>query len=97
MDCFILAGKRIAVFEYVQKDGQSNEEQSDNKDFKKNKWNTQEDSLKHEEDIAESGRIFIRNLAYTTTENDIQELFEKFGKFIHIYEDFLIVKYYIIH
>jgi len=35
--------------------------------------------LKNEENIAESGRMFIRNLTYTITENDIRKLFEKYG------------------
>ena len=32
-----------------------------------------------EEGIAESGRLFVRNLSYTTTEEHLTELFEKFG------------------
>ena len=32
-----------------------------------------------EEGIAESGRLFVRNLSYTTTEEQLTELFEKFG------------------
>ncbi|XP_070690343.1 probable RNA-binding protein 19 isoform X2 [Pempheris klunzingeri] len=32
-----------------------------------------------EEDVAESGRLFIRNLPYTCTEEDIKELFAKHG------------------
>lgn len=33
-----------------------------------------------EEDVAESGRLFIRNLPYTCTEEDIKELFAKHGE-----------------
>ncbi|XP_073322755.1 probable RNA-binding protein 19 [Pagrus major] len=32
-----------------------------------------------EEDVAESGRLFVRNLPYTCTEEEIKELFEKHG------------------
>lgn len=46
-----------------------------------NKWKDQEESLRNEETIAESGRIFVRNLAYTVTEDDIEQLFSKFGEF----------------
>lgn len=34
-----------------------------------------------EEDIAESGRLFVRNLPYTCTEEEIKELFSKHGEF----------------
>ncbi|XKL60987.1 hypothetical protein PGB90_008044 [Kerria lacca] len=43
------------------------------------KWRYQEESLTMEEDIAESGRIFVRNLPYTTTEEELQPIFEKYG------------------
>ncbi|XP_040475826.1 probable RNA-binding protein 19 isoform X1 [Ursus maritimus] len=32
-----------------------------------------------EEDLADSGRLFIRNLPYTSTEEDLEQLFSKFG------------------
>lgn len=44
-------------------------------------WQKQSDSLLHEESIAESGRIFIRNLPFITTEDELQKLFEKYGMF----------------
>ncbi|KYM94101.1 putative RNA-binding protein 19, partial [Cyphomyrmex costatus] len=72
-----LEGKQIFVSKYEQK-----EEVEFNKDLcnKANiKWKKQEEALKNEESIAESGRMFIRNLTYTTTEDDIRKLFEKYG------------------
>ncbi|KAF2897811.1 hypothetical protein ILUMI_08367 [Ignelater luminosus] len=75
-DRSFMGGKRISVAKYTNKDDNNQEKEIDPK---KTKWKTQEESLKHEEDIAESGRIFIRNLSYTTTEDDIQELFSKYG------------------
>lgn len=48
-------------------------------------WEKQADSLIHEESIAESGRIFIRNLTFTTTEEELQKLFEKFGILLYWY------------
>lgn len=33
-----------------------------------------------EEDVAESGRLFIRNLPYTCTEEELKELFAKHGE-----------------
>lgn len=43
------------------------------------KWSKQNEALKNEEDISESGRIFFRNLPYSTTEVELREMFEKFG------------------
>ena len=36
-------------------------------------------SQQNEENIADSGRLFLRNLSYTVTEEDLTQLFEKFG------------------
>lgn len=33
-----------------------------------------------EEDISESGRLFVRNLPYTCTEEELKELFDKHGQ-----------------
>lgn len=55
------------------------EEQNENNNNVK--WKKQAEALKNEESIAESGRMFIRNLSYTTTEDDIRKLFEKYGNF----------------
>lgn len=69
-------GKQIFVSKYEQK-----EESNENSSNKTNvKWKKQEETLKDEESIAESGRMFIRNLTYTTTEDDVRKLFEKYGK-----------------
>lgn len=57
-----------------QNDGAVTEESNEN-----SKWKKQEEALKMEEPIAESGRIFVRNLAYVTTEADLRNLFEKYG------------------
>lgn len=51
----------------------------------RNNWKDQEESLRNEECIAESGRIFVRNLAYTVTEDDVEQLFNKFGEFCIIF------------
>lgn len=71
----LLDGKQIFVTKYVQR-----EEKEQSSGIKNPKWKNEEEALKNEESIAESGRIFIRNLPYTVTENDIQELFTKYGK-----------------
>jgi multiple RNA-binding domain-containing protein 1 len=43
------------------------------------RWKQQEEALRNEESIAESGRIFLRNLTYTVTEETVTNLFEKYG------------------
>jgi multiple RNA-binding domain-containing protein 1 len=72
-----LDGKQIFVSKYEQK---TTIESNKNSNHEANvKWKKQEEALKDEETIAESGRMFIRNLTYTTTEDDIRKLFEKYG------------------
>ena len=46
---------------------------------KEKKWEAENERLKKSETVAESGRIFIRNLPYTVTENELKEVFEKYG------------------
>ncbi|KAG7197053.1 hypothetical protein KM043_017582 [Ampulex compressa] len=71
-------GKQLFVMKYEKSENAT----SISNNYENNtviKWRTQEEALKDEESIAESGRIFIRNLAYITTEEDIRQLFEKYG------------------
>lgn len=49
------------------------------KSQKPDKWQKQEESLKNEESIAESGRIFVRNLPYSVKEEELESLFSTFG------------------
>ncbi|CAG9827411.1 unnamed protein product [Diabrotica balteata] len=72
-------GKRILVTKYTTSEEKAEESGTVNNNTSKNKWQSQEESLKNEESIGESGRIFIRNLAYTTTEEDIEKMFSKYG------------------
>ena len=51
---------------------------SDSQD-KQELWKKQEDGIKNEESVGESGRLFIRNLSYSVKESDIEDLFKKFG------------------
>ncbi|KAH9501391.1 putative RNA-binding protein 19 [Dermatophagoides farinae] len=41
--------------------------------------NDEQQEKEQPEPISESGRIFIRNLSYTCMEDDLRQLFEKFG------------------
>lgn len=78
-DKSILCGRKISVTKF-----DSDKKKEVLNDHKKYKWKTQEESLKNEEDTSESGRIFMRNLAYTTTEEDVQKLFEKYGPLVEV-------------
>ncbi|EEB14728.1 RNA binding motif protein, putative [Pediculus humanus corporis] len=70
-----LGGKRIYVSE-VRKDNMAEVNE------KEKKWEAENERLKKSETVAESGRIFIRNLPYTVTENELKEVFEKYGPVI---------------
>lgn len=69
-----LGGKQVCVSAYKNEQTKKN----CNRD-EMNRWREQEENLIEEENIGESGSIFARNLAYTVTEDDLRELFEKFG------------------
>eukprot|EP01133_Synstelium_polycarpum_P014494 gene14494-17105_t len=63
------------------------EKEVDKKDDKKYEF---EDDYKAEEEkpennVGETGRLFIRNLAYTTTEDDLKNKFETYGKLSEVY------------
>lgn len=76
-----LDGKRVLLYPMkseTQKLEENNPLQGKNSD-----WEKQTDSLLHEEGIAESGRIFIRNLPFITTEEELQTIFEKYGILLH--------------
>lgn len=70
-------GKQVYVH-YLKDDTNSHSHIIENTKIK-DKWKQQEESLKMEENVAESGRIFVRNLPYTTTEDELQRVFENFG------------------
>lgn len=74
-----LEGKRISIHQLETKASESSN--LDTSSQATDKWKKQEESLKNEEDVAESGRIFVRNLPYSCTEDELQKLFEKFGRF----------------
>ena len=72
-----LDGKQIFVTKYETKEQNPDEAENENNV----RWKKQAEALKCEESVAESGRIFIRNLSYTITEDDVRALFEKYGRF----------------
>lgn len=42
-------------------------------------------SAEQQESVAETGRLFVRNLSYTTSENDLEGLFSQFGELSHVH------------
>lgn len=74
-DKSFLDGKRIFVSRYEAKTSTASQKPPSS-NFK---WKRQAEALENEESIAESGKMFIRNLAYTTNEQDVRTLFEKYG------------------
>ena len=51
-----------------------------NFEAKESKWKRQGDNLADlEETIGQSGRLFLRNLSYSVTEDDLEALFNPFG------------------
>ena len=73
-----LGSSQILVVRYDKQRNNESDEQ------KQDKWKQQEDALKNEESVGESGRLFIRNLSYSVTESDIEDLFKKFGPLTEI-------------
>lgn len=80
---FFAEGKQILFTDFTEKNKESKAPVK--VDEKRNsKWSKQEDALKNEEDISESGRIFFRNLPYSATEDELKEMFEKYGPLTEI-------------
>lgn len=80
-----LSGKQVTLIDFTEKNKEATlrkdnpDSATEQKSAKNPKWAKQEEALKNEEDISESGRIFFRNLSYTVNEEQLQELFEKYG------------------
>ena len=71
-------GRYVEVFrvkKYIKREGRENAWQERN--FERQLKDDEE-----EEDVAESGRLFVRNLPYTCTEEELTELFNKDGVLI---------------
>ncbi|XP_011187841.2 probable RNA-binding protein 19 [Zeugodacus cucurbitae] len=87
-----IKGKQVFFSDFTEKNkitkskGEKGEKTTDLHKLKPTnpKWTQQEQSTQNKEGIAESGRIFFRNLAYTVKEDDLQLLFEKFGPIAEI-------------
>ncbi|XP_071338930.1 probable RNA-binding protein 19 [Trachinotus anak] len=72
-----IGGRYIEVFRVDASGGKGRRDRKDKEIDRNFTRKLKEDE--EEEDIAESGRLFIRNLPYTCTEEEIKELFAKHG------------------
>ena len=78
----LIDGHRICVAKYENK---FKPVETNKTSGKKEAWIQQETDMKKEETVAESGRIFIRNLSYTVTEEELEALFKPFGPLAEIH------------
>ncbi|CAB3220704.1 unnamed protein product [Arctia plantaginis] len=72
-DKLFLGNHRVHIHKYEDKAKQAAEEEEQNTTRRR------EDKLNSEETIGESGSIFVRNLAYVVSEEEVTNLFEKYG------------------
>ncbi|XP_033978279.1 probable RNA-binding protein 19 [Trematomus bernacchii] len=72
-----IGGRYIEVFRVDPNGGKEKRDRKDKEIDRSFTRKLKEDE--EEEDVAESGRLFIRNLPYTCTEEEIKELFAKHG------------------
>lgn len=81
-DKSFIDGKQVFLKDFTEGNKVAKSKLSEDlpKNEKRNpKWAKQEESLAGSEEISESGKIFFRNLAYTTTEEQLELLFQKYG------------------
>lgn len=72
-----IGGRYIEVFRMDSFGGNDKREGKDKETDRNFHRKLKEDE--EEEDVSESGRLFVRNLPYTCTEEEIKELFDKHG------------------
>ncbi|XP_030593757.1 putative RNA-binding protein 19 [Archocentrus centrarchus] len=72
-----IGGRYIEVFRVDPSAGKSKRDGKDKESDGNFTRKLKEDE--EEEDVSESGRLFVRNLPYTCTEEDLKELFSKHG------------------
>ncbi|XP_051278796.1 LOW QUALITY PROTEIN: probable RNA-binding protein 19 [Dicentrarchus labrax] len=72
-----IGGRYIEVFRVDGSGGKGKKDRKDKEIDRNFTRKLKEDE--EEEDVAESGRLFLRNLPYTCTEEEIKELFSKHG------------------
>lgn len=77
-----LDGKQVHVYDFTAKNKLPNKDGVI--DNRNPRWQQQEEMLKNEETICESGKLFFRNLAYSVNEDDLQKVFEAYGNIVEV-------------
>ncbi|PWA19577.1 hypothetical protein CCH79_00006971 [Gambusia affinis] len=72
-----IGGRYIEVFR-IDSSGAKSKRNKNDKEIDRNFTRTLKED-EEEEDVSESGRLFIRNLPYTCTEEEMKELFANYG------------------
>lgn len=83
-DKSFLKGKQIHVYEFTHQKEDSETKEASTSIKSNPRWQEQEDKLKGEEPICDSGKLFFRNLPYNVTEDDVQKAFEKYGSIVEV-------------
>ncbi|CAG0884800.1 unnamed protein product [Darwinula stevensoni] len=74
-----LEGNRIQVYHYTKKEDMREEDVEEKPQEPKRNFEEAEES------VGESGRIFVRNLCYSTTEEDLEKLFSTYGQLSEVH------------
>ncbi|XP_025974990.2 probable RNA-binding protein 19 isoform X2 [Dromaius novaehollandiae] len=75
-----IGGRYIEVFRYENTPKKEVTAKSDDQPWQRRKRDDEE-----EEDLSESGRLFVRNLPFTSTEEDLEKIFSKYGPISEIH------------
>ncbi|XP_063594561.1 probable RNA-binding protein 19 [Penaeus indicus] len=73
-DKSFIDGARVQVVKFEEVENDTNKESTDLP------WYTAQEKLKKAEPVTDTGSLFIRNLWYSVTEEDLRELLEKYGQ-----------------
>ncbi|KAG7481084.1 hypothetical protein MATL_G00063030 [Megalops atlanticus] len=74
-----MGGRYIEVFRVSSGDSSRKGARTEKQDMHEKKFNRELKEDEEEEDVSESGRLFVRNLPYTSTEQELSDIFAKYG------------------